>query len=61
MRKICKDCGFEKRDKDFYKNKRAKDGLDTYCKDCKDERVKRSRKQADEVDEDPVFLGAIEN
>jgi hypothetical protein len=32
--KICKKCGEEKQESEFYKNKRAKDGLYIYCKFC---------------------------
>ena len=39
MRK-CKHCGLEKDESEFYNNKRIKDGLDYYCKECR--RLKQS-------------------
>lgn len=33
--KICTNCGYEKSAKDFYKDKRNKDGLTSWCKECK--------------------------
>lgn len=35
MSKICSKCKIEKNDDEFYSNKRCKDGLDYYCKDCR--------------------------
>ena len=32
--KVCKKCGSKKSPKDFYKEKRVKDGLSARCKDC---------------------------
>jgi hypothetical protein len=38
--KLCPKCGETKRVSEFYKNKREKDGLNCYCKDCSKRRVK---------------------
>ena len=35
MLKICKKCGLAKDTKKFYNNKLNKDGLYSYCKECK--------------------------
>ena len=35
MSKICSKCKLEKDESEFYANKRKADGLDYYCKDCR--------------------------
>ena len=35
MSKICSKCKLEKDESEFYGNKRKPDGLDYYCKDCR--------------------------
>ena len=35
MRKSCCSCGQDKRFSDFHKNSKRKDGLQSYCKECK--------------------------
>ena len=37
--KICKDCKIEKPVNDFAKRSSSKDGLQTYCKPCQNQRV----------------------
>ncbi|WP_345993743.1 hypothetical protein [Sulfurimonas sp. HSL-1716] len=47
--KRCASCGFTKSAGEFYKNKTTKDGLESYCKDCKKSKNGTSkRKQKDE-------------
>jgi hypothetical protein len=36
--KVCPRCGERKVVEEYHKNKRLKDGLDTYCKECKSKR-----------------------
>ena len=38
MTKVCKKCDLEKDESEFYKNKRNKDGLHSYCKICNAEK-----------------------
>ena len=45
MNKKCPDCGEVKSSNDFYKNKAARDGLNTYCKACWSVRAKAQRKK----------------
>lgn len=33
--KVCADCGLRKPASDFHKNRRNKDGLQTYCRECR--------------------------
>lgn len=35
MVKVCSKCGIEKEVSEFYKDKKGKDGLRAYCKNCK--------------------------
>ena len=35
MSKICSRCKIEKDEREFYKNQRKPDGLDYYCKACR--------------------------
>lgn len=55
--KICKKCGRELPVTEFYPHKHTKDGLDTYCKECKAQATKerRAHKKAEETPaEDPA-------
>lgn len=38
MNKVCKRCGIEKTTSDFRKRKQAKDGLQSYCRECANRR-----------------------
>lgn len=41
--KICKSCKRELDESCFYRNKRMKDGLQIYCKECFDEMLKATK------------------
>jgi hypothetical protein len=51
--KQCNDCGLNKQETDFNKNRTKKDGLQTYCRDCGKDRHKtyhrEHRKEHSEV------------
>lgn len=38
--KFCRDCSTEKEECDFHKDRKQKDGLNIYCKECNQRRVK---------------------
>lgn len=40
MCKVCTKCKVEKDVTEFYKNKRQKDGLDFYCKECRNKQIR---------------------
>ena len=53
MNKKCPDCGEVKSSDDFYKNKAARDGLNTYCKVCWSVRAKAQRKKTKDAEVEP--------
>lgn len=48
--KICRRCNKEKSDEEFYKIKKSKDGLDSWCKSCKN---KYNRKYSEKWNRNP--------
>ena len=58
MKKTCKKCGITKDVNEFYKNKLTKDGLESYCKECKRELVK-GRSQRDTYQGNKSFVESL--
>lgn len=60
MGKLCPDCGELKEAGQFYKNRSARDGLNSYCKPCWAVRAKAQRQKTKlrEVSADPKVCGA---
>lgn len=46
-KKKCPNCGKEKHESEFYKCSSRKDGLQSYCKICKKERFRESKRKSD--------------
>jgi 5-methylcytosine-specific restriction endonuclease McrA len=40
--KLCSKCGVEKSFSDFHKNKARRDGIETYCKECNNARLRKA-------------------
>lgn len=55
--KICTNCNVEKSLNSFFKNKTRPDGLDAYCKDCRNDYNKQQQQKKDE--EPPEWAKAI--
>ena len=43
--KVCSKCKIEKKEKDFFRDKYAKDGLSYYCKICDYKKASKWRKK----------------
>ena len=58
--RICRKCGRELSTENFFKNHTCKDGIDTICKDCKNEyqrewqKKNREKKNARKVEEERI-------
>lgn len=60
MKKCCK-CKVEKPESEFYKNKKMKDGLDYYCKECRKNQIYANRLDKNYYHDNRDFIESLKH